>query len=659
MIKRRAFFMLMIFCFGALNLCVGQEKKHALIFAIGDYPEDSGWPAISSDNDTALIEKALTAQQFFPGHIRVVHDSGATLKGITQALDEFLVAAIPGDIDVIHFSCHGEQIEDLQRHKADGLEECIVPYDARLPDRDKRPYTQAYIESFFAGYYREDVFGAYTAKLRRKLGPGGELIVFLDCCHAGVGTRGLAEIRGGKDALVTPGFNLNKIVATDMANAFNSGNSGEKEDADLAPYVVLGAARANESDYETVDVSSDRDYGSLSYAISKALLALPEDHTIITYRTLFAQVQDIINDNPNIQHPVLAGTDKEKDRQLFGGNFLTPASFSEIDSVSDEQLVIGSGRLMGLDSGAKIGVYPAATLDPKDALVLDTGTVTRSDLFTSLVQFSKKLSIRRPSEGRVFVTESVYKTPPLGISIRSGTGSFTIAEAALIRQTLARIPGVVFSAKPELEIVKGESGDSVIIVQSGLVFGIVKAADGTALRQEVTRYMQDGAATVSVRLIPLIRDQVDSAALLSKESAYTFKNGAKFRLLITNTGNQDVYVNVLDLQPDGVINAILPNTHKNIAPEELLFPAHSVILFHNPVKISPPYGKEVLKIFVSAEQIDMEALVSNHGALGAKGNFGFIEKLVADSFTGRTRGVGQEMSGVNGSVYNLDFDIVR
>jgi hypothetical protein len=263
----------------------------------------------------------------------------------------------------------------------------------------------------------------------------------------------------------------------------------------------------------------------------------------------------------------------------------------------------------------------------------------------------------------------VYKTPPLGISIRSGTGSFTIAEAALIRQTLARIPGVVFSAKPELEIVKGESGDSVIIVQSGLVFGIVKAADGTALRQEVTRYMQytylkgirlqDGAATVSVRLIPLIRDQVDSAALLSKESAYTFKNGAKFRLLITNTGNQDVYVNVLDLQPDGVINAILPNTHKNIAPEELLFPAHSVILFHNPVKISPPYGKEVLKIFVSAEQIDMEALVSNHGALGAKGNFGFIEKLVADSFTGRTRGVGQEMSGVNGSVYNLDFDIVR
>jgi hypothetical protein len=80
MIKRRAFFMLMIFCFGALNLCVGQEKKHALIFAIGDYPEDSGWPAISSDNDTALIEKALTAQQFFPGHIRVVHDSGATLK---------------------------------------------------------------------------------------------------------------------------------------------------------------------------------------------------------------------------------------------------------------------------------------------------------------------------------------------------------------------------------------------------------------------------------------------------------------------------------------------------------------------------------------------------------------------------------------------------
>src|SRR5450631_1843599 len=80
------------------------QTKHALIFAIGNYPESSRWRQISRNNDTILIKNALSKQSF--KDIKVIHDKGATVNGISRALEELIERSKPGDIDVIHFSSH-------------------------------------------------------------------------------------------------------------------------------------------------------------------------------------------------------------------------------------------------------------------------------------------------------------------------------------------------------------------------------------------------------------------------------------------------------------------------------------------------------------------------------------------------------------------------
>jgi metacaspase-1 len=53
------------------------QTKHALIIAIGNYPEESGWKVISSIGDIAYIKTVLSNQGFREQHIRVVADSAA------------------------------------------------------------------------------------------------------------------------------------------------------------------------------------------------------------------------------------------------------------------------------------------------------------------------------------------------------------------------------------------------------------------------------------------------------------------------------------------------------------------------------------------------------------------------------------------------------
>jgi hypothetical protein len=168
-----------------LLLCtfgIAQTTKRALIFAIGNYPKDSGWAKISSDADISFVQKALESQNFKDADITVVKDEDATVDGIKAALDRLIATSHKGDIVVINFSSHGEQIEDETGRKINGLEDCIVAYNAKLMDPDAH-ISHEQFETLKTGYLREDVFGAYVNRLRNKLGPKGDLIIFMDLCH--------------------------------------------------------------------------------------------------------------------------------------------------------------------------------------------------------------------------------------------------------------------------------------------------------------------------------------------------------------------------------------------------------------------------------------------------------------------------------------------
>jgi len=113
------------------------------------------------------------------------------------------------------------------------------------------------------------------------------------------------------------------------------------------------------------------------------------------------------------------------------------------------------------------------------------------------------------------------------------------------------------------------------------------------------------------------------------------------------------------MQPDGKINPVIPNINRGIKAEDLKFSPGKPMPYL--VGVSPPYGRETFKIFVSADPIDMEEIANTQGA-SSRGNLGVFERMVQKSFTIGTRGTTTEkvnLADANGSTYNLFFDIVK
>ncbi len=658
---------LLILCSIAFStLCYGQTKR-ALIFAIGNYPEESGWTTIASLRDDSLIRKALQNQKF--QDIQVVRDNGATVNGIKNSLNDLITRSKPGDIVVIHFSSHGEQVEDLTGNKPDGLEESIVAFDAKQPPYGTEP-TKEEILKLRKGYFLDNAFGVYVDKLREKLGKNGDVVIFMDLCYAGTGTRGIAKTRGGRPPLVSPGFYTRKHgISNNNQPVLQLGN-----EKDMASYVVIGAARANESDNETFD-DTQHSIGPLSYAVSKVFCSLDSG---MTYRSLFARIQSIMNDKLPQQHPVLSGTGQ--DRRLFGGSFVTQKPYVMIDKISGTEITLKGGKFAGLDVGAKVAVYPSGTSNIKDNKSLGTGTVTKAGLYNAVVHLDSRIALKQAALGWVFVTEQVFKTTPVNVAIANNVGksvsrgglstNFSPNEIIRIQRALRSLPDVKLSMRPDINIARGkDSGvDSIIISSTGMMFDtIVNASkDTTRLKKKIKAYNQycflknmnvyDPEANLEVKLVPVINGEPDTLHASAHDTSFTA--GDKFMIWVSNKSRRNLYVNILDIQPNGVINAILPNNGQGIFADDLMIPAGTNFLFKNYIiTLYPPYGKEIFKVFASVDKIDLENIATSHGE-GKRGSLRPFEMLVQKSYHLRSAD-GQYIGNDSGSSYNLYFEIKK
>ena len=112
-----------------ISLCCVAQQKHALIVAIADYPTASGWSKINSDNDKALLIPEFQRLGF---EVTALTNEQATKQQIIRSLSLLSRRIHTHDYVCIHFSCHGQQMEDDNNDEEDGLDEALIPYDACL-----------------------------------------------------------------------------------------------------------------------------------------------------------------------------------------------------------------------------------------------------------------------------------------------------------------------------------------------------------------------------------------------------------------------------------------------------------------------------------------------------------------------------------------------
>lgn len=246
----------LILCF---SLTAFSQQKRAFLVGISHYDTAQtgyDWNNINGVNDIELLSPILLSQGF---QIVRLLDEEATYKAITKQLSLFVKKSKAGDIVYLHFSTHGQPVEDISGDETDGWDEAIVPIDAY----------KRYRKGLYEGecHLLDDQLNTYIKQLRSRLGAKGFLYVTIDACHAGTSSRSNDDIIRGTRVGFTSGnrvFKPNK----DKRSHYHLQHS-----AKMADVVFMEACRADQVNTE-IKIAEKR-YGALSYHLAKAFQKAP------------------------------------------------------------------------------------------------------------------------------------------------------------------------------------------------------------------------------------------------------------------------------------------------------------------------------------------------------------------------------------------------
>ena len=242
-----------------VSIAGNAQRKRAFMVGISHYDTaltGYQWNNINGVEDINLLSPILKKQGFY---LTTILDEQATYQNITNQLSNFTNQTKKGDIVYLHFSAHGQPVEDLNGDEEDGWDEAIVPIDAY----------KNYKKGVYEGkkHLLDDQLNTYIKKLRTKIGATGFLYVVIDACHAGTSSRANDEtIRGTK-----VGFTYNDKVFKPSTQK----KSHYKVEATpkMSHVIYLEACRPDQVNME-IKVDGKR-YGPLSYNIAQALQAKP------------------------------------------------------------------------------------------------------------------------------------------------------------------------------------------------------------------------------------------------------------------------------------------------------------------------------------------------------------------------------------------------
>lgn len=238
-----------------LSSTANAQRKRAFLVGISHYDTaltGYQWNNINGVEDVNLLSPILKNQGFV---ITTLLDDQATFDNIVSQIVKFTNKTKKGDIVYLHFSAHGQSVEDLNGDEEDGWDESIVPIDAY----------KIYKKGFYEGkkHLTDDLLNKYVKKLREKIGPTGFLFVVIDACHAGTASRTNDETIRGTHV----GFTYNNKVFKPSTNK----KSHYRIDASVKQSNVLFIEACRPDQVNTEIKVDGKHYGPLSYNIAQTL----------------------------------------------------------------------------------------------------------------------------------------------------------------------------------------------------------------------------------------------------------------------------------------------------------------------------------------------------------------------------------------------------
>lgn len=279
-----------------LSLCAISahcQTKRAFLVGISEYsstPQSSDdiWSNIHGANDVELLSQTLKKQEFI---IKKLINKAATAQQIRKELAKFVSTCNSGDIVYLHFSCHGQPVEDLNGDEKDGWDEALVPINAQ----------KVYKKGKYAGenHIIDDELNDYLRSLRTKVETKGFVFVVIDACYAGSSYRGDEK----EDSVIIRGTNRG-FSSTGKQFAPKIDKRGKikvERSTSMANICILEACRSYQVNSEIKE--KGQYYGSLSFYVDKILRTTKLDKST----SWTEKVEELMNQDTRLvrQNPVI------------------------------------------------------------------------------------------------------------------------------------------------------------------------------------------------------------------------------------------------------------------------------------------------------------------------------------------------------------------
>lgn len=287
----------------SLSVPINAQTKRALVIGLGEQ-QDKAWNKINGDKDVPLVQGMLKSAGF--RSVTTLVNRQATKSGIVGAFKRMTASCKHGDVVYIHYSGHGQQMTDVHNDEKDGLDECWIPYDA---------YRKASATYHGEKHLTDDELNVYLNAIRHKIGARGKLLVVIDACHSGDGTRGDDDeiVRGVEDTLVVDSQYARGLYETfEAIKSFFVGDKGKENviNTKAKPlaerWITISACRSDQVNIEMKKPT----VGKLTYALWKELKNIDK----VGNDEFMKRIRKFVNRNTSSrpQQPEMTGEDSNK-----------------------------------------------------------------------------------------------------------------------------------------------------------------------------------------------------------------------------------------------------------------------------------------------------------------------------------------------------------
>jgi len=583
-------------------------QRWALLIGINEYKSQQIRSLKGCVADVENMRDILVHRFGFPeSNIKMILNQQATTKNINKTVQSHLLknnSINQNDVVLLYYAGHGSQQVDENNDEPDGMDETIVPHDARAGGAE----------------ITDDEIGNWLVELRKKT---SHLTFILDACHSGSATRDpYSQVR------YLPPETGAKSTRSAHTRTYSQSSKGSDWIRPESGYTLLSACMHFENAHEFKVENQVR--GVFSYHLQEILKGIDSTWT---YRELLEEIGAKIAGTRyrNMQHPLVEG---DLDKQIFSGIAFSRPPHFQISNIKDNRVTIDAGSVHLMTRGSILGIYPKEVKQTGNDNNCVAKLVTEKVLSTTsqcrILTKQDKIELCNNKNELSNENKIQFKV----VELQHNFGELTISVAAEEVEDPAvnkRIKKILDSL-PFVKNTSIEKADAIFSTQGDTLYGPL--IDSSCIKP-VNPLEIDYEAKIETELLRLaqrknlaqlrnsfsklklraeILKNIDSVENVLKRPPLSYITnlgpeqlavGDSFQIRVYNDSNQPGWISVLDLQTDGGVGVLYPIGG---AQDNLLPPGQSFVIPANEIYVvQEPLGLEMLKVIMTTKPANFES----------------------------------------------------